>query len=73
MFSLHINLECQKNTFYESVHILTLICTVLGRLRWSLNEMSVLFNLHVVSKSLTEMSTSLGAVWNYTLVLICPV
>ncbi len=60
-----IYLECQKNTLSESEHILTLICAALGLLLWSLwkgNVASVFFN--VVSKSPTEISTSIALFWN---------
>ncbi len=52
-------LEYQKNTLSESEHILMLICTALGRLRWSLWKSDV---ASVFSKSPAEISTPIGAV-----------
>ncbi len=55
-----IHLECQKNTLFESEHILMLICAALGRFPWSLWELdvaSVFFSLHIVSKSPAEIHT----------------
>ncbi len=52
-----IYLECQKNTFSESEHILPLICTALV-----IMEMSYVAFLSVVSKSPAEMSTPIGDV-----------
>ncbi len=59
--------------FLYSLFATTLICAVLGILRWSVckwDVASLFFHLRIVSKSPAEISPPIGAVFEF---LICPV